>query len=58
MLARFRGLIRARCRGGPQIVHTRTPGLPALQNLGGLVFVQLGLLVSELTPALDDRGGL
>ena len=31
---------------------TRT-GVTRLQNLGGLVFVQLALLVSEFTPASD-----
>jgi hypothetical protein len=29
-----------------------------LQNLSGLVFAQLVMLIGEFTPALDDRGGL
>jgi hypothetical protein len=57
VLCRFTGDILPRNPRRPRIVLTRT-GVTRLQNLGGLVFVQLALLVSEFTPALDDRGGL
>jgi hypothetical protein len=63
-LARFRGLIRARCSAASQ--ETSSHGTAAapdravtrLQNVGGLISVQLALLVSAFTPALDDSSGL
>ena len=57
MLCRFTGDILPWNPRRPRIVLTQTV-VTCLQNSGGLAFVQLALLVSEFTPALDYRGGL